>query len=141
MIVLDTNVVSELFRPHPEPAVLDWFDERPADEFVLTAITAAELVAGVLRLPDGRRRSELGRRVVAVIDEDFAGRVLPFGVEAVVHYGEITAACERLGRPIGMADAQIAAICQSVSAPLATRKTGDFEPTGVELVDPWSIES
>jgi toxin FitB len=137
MIVLDTNVLSELMRADPEPAVLTWLDAVPASDLATTAVTAAELRYGAARLPAGRRRTALIEAIDDMLDEDLAGRVEPFDREASRLYAEIVVGREDLGRPIGMADAQIAAICLARGHRLATRNTKDFEVTGVDLINPW----
>ena len=126
MIVLDTNVVSEVFRPHPDARVVAW-------------ITPAELLAGVRRLSDGRRKSALGARIDAALRPFRETRaVLAFDVEAADHYADVLVARERAGMPISTADAQIAAICRANGATCATRNIKDLARTGVELVDPWT---
>lgn len=139
MIVLDTNVISELARQVPDPGVLAWLDSLEASEVATTAITAAELRYGIARLPDGHRKRELTVVVRGILVEDFHGRVLPFDERASVRYAEIVTGRERIGRPIGVADAQIAAICRDSGAILATRNIADFEETGIELIDPWKL--
>ncbi|MGE4163979.1 MAG: type II toxin-antitoxin system VapC family toxin [Vicinamibacterales bacterium] len=137
MFVLDTTVVSELMRAEPAPAVVDWLDAQPATDLWFTAIAAAELLYGATRLPPGRRRTDLTERIEAMLAEDFARRVLPFDEVAAAHYADIAANREAAGRPISMADAQIAAIVRSHGAILVTRNVTDFIDTGVTLVDPW----
>jgi predicted nucleic acid-binding protein len=137
LIILDTNVISELTRPTPEPAVLSWLDALPAEQTAITAITAAELWYGVQRLSDGRRKNELSRVVHAIITGDFRERVAPFDVLAAEQYADLVTAREYAGRPISMADAQIAAICRVHDATLATRNTADFADTGITLINPW----
>lgn len=139
MIVLDTNVISELARQEPDPGVLSWLDSFEIAGLVTTAITAAELRYGVTRLPDGHRKRELAAIIHGILTEDFHGRVLPFDDSASVCYADIVTGRERSGRPIGIPDAQIAAICRDLSAVLATRNTADFEDTGIELVNPWKL--
>lgn len=139
MIVLDTNVISELARQVPDPGVLSWLDSLEASDVATTAITAAELRYGVARLPDGHRKRELTVVIRGILAEDFHGRVLPFDERASVRYAEIVSGRERIGRPIGVADAQIAAICRDLGAILATCNTSDFEETGIELIDPWKL--
>jgi toxin FitB len=141
MIVLDTNVVSELMRRRPDAAVLGWIDASDANGLALTAVTAGELLHGVARLPNGARRRRLAAAVHDMLLEDFAGRVLPFDGAAALHYGELVAAREHAGRPISVADAQIAAICRYHGAALATRNRRDFEATGVDVLDPWALAS
>ncbi|PPK63969.1 type II toxin-antitoxin system VapC family toxin [Actinokineospora auranticolor] len=137
MIVLDTNVVSELMRHSPDDAVVRWVDHYSADEVFITAVSAAELAYGAARLPAGQRREVLLRKVSELLAEDFRDRVLPFDEVAAQRYGVIAAAREHAGRPVSMADAQIAAICLRYGARLATRNTKDFVGTGVTLANPW----
>ena len=139
MIVLDTNVISELTRQAPAPRVISWLDSLAAAEVATTAITAAELLYGVARLPGGRRKTTLKAAVDGLLSDDFQGRVLAFDEPAARRYADIVTARERLGRPIGAADAQIAAICQTIDATLATRNTEDFDEAGIELINPWEL--
>jgi len=137
VIALDTNVVSELMRQAPDSAVVAWVDRYPANDVFITAVTAAELLYGVTRLPEGRRRQTLATKVRDVLDEDFAHRILPFTADAAEQYAEIVATRERLGEPISMADAQVAAICLQHDIGLGTRNVKDFADTGVGVVNPW----
>lgn len=137
MIVLDTNVISELMRQDPDDTVVHWVDRYPADEVFITSVTAAELAYGVARLPDGQRKTKLAVKVSELLTEDFQNQILPFDGVAAEYYGEIAAAREQQGRPISMADAQIAAICRRFVACLATRNTKDFIDVGIALRDPW----
>ena len=139
MIVLDTNVISELARRVPDPGVLSWLDSLEVSEVATTAVTAAELRYGVARLPDGHRKRELTVMIRGIVTEDFQGRVLPFDERASACYADIVAGREKIGRPIGVADAQIAAICRDLGAALATRNISDFEETGIELINPWKL--
>jgi predicted nucleic acid-binding protein len=139
VIVLDTNVISELARKVPDPGVLSWLDSLEVSEVATTAVTAAELRYGVARLPDGHRKRELTVMIRGILTEDFHGRVLPFDERASVRYADIVAGRERIGRPIGVADAQIAAICRDLGVVLATRNAPDFKETGIELIDPWRL--
>lgn len=139
MIVVDTSVISELIRQAPAPEVVSWLDALAADEVATTAITAAELLYGVQRLPDGHRKTELSAAVHGLLSNEFQDRVLAFDKQAASPYAEIVSRRERLGRTVGVADAQIAAICRATGAALATRNTDDFEETGVDLVNPWKM--
>ena len=138
MIVLDTNVVSELMRQSPELSVVLWVDAFAAADVFVTAVTAAVLMYGVARRPEGRRKQDLFARVGALPAEDFEEQVLPFDGLAAVHYADIVASRERAGRPIGTADAQTAAICRHWNAGLATRNVAAFVDTGVHVVNPWN---
>jgi len=137
VIVLDTNVVSELFRPSPNRSVVEWVDEHDSSELAITALTAAELRAGVALLPEGRRKDELGMRIESLLVETFAGNVLAFDVGSSAYYAEVLAVRTRGGRPITTFDAQIAAVCRQYDSVLATRNTTDFTDTGIQLVNPW----
>jgi len=137
VIILDTNVISELTRPVSDSGVIAWLDSLPPEETAITAITAAELRYGVRRMPDGRRKTELSEAVSALINTDFRGRVEPFDVLAADQYADVVTVRERAGKPIGISDAQIASICRVLNATLATRNTPDFTGTGVDLINPW----
>lgn len=138
MIVLDTNVLSELIRNRPSARVVEWVDSRDPGALAITAITVGELLYGVARLDDGVRKARLQAGVRALVQEDFADRVLAFDAAAAERYADIVADRERRGRPVSAADAQIAAICRSNDATLATRNIRDFDATGIEVVDPWA---
>ncbi len=137
MILLDTNVLSELIRREPDEGVTRWLDSLDAAKVAITVITAAELLYGVARLPTGQRRERLSRAIRGLIEEDLGGRVEPFDATAATHYADLVSDRETAGRPISIADAQIAAIRRKLGATLATRNTSDFNNTGIELLDPW----
>jgi predicted nucleic acid-binding protein len=137
VIILDTNVLSELTKPRPDERVTTWLDTRPAGEVATTAVTIGELLHGVARLPAGRRRDALAAAVGKLTDVVLAGRVMPFDAAAAAHYGLLMALRAAAGRPIGTADGQIAAICRNHRVTLATRNTKDFDGTGVVLINPW----
>jgi predicted nucleic acid-binding protein len=138
MVVLDTNVVSELMKAQPWPEVKTWLAAQPRPTVFISAITEAELRLGVALLPDGRRRGALAADMEALIVEDFAERVLPFDSLAAKAFAAIVADRRRSGRPIAIPDAQIAAVARSRRASVATRNVGDFEGCGVDVVNPWS---
>ncbi len=137
MIVLDTDVVSELMRQKPAPTVINWLNSVTNEQIFITSVTVAEMLYGVARLPSGRRRETLAAKASALLKAHFDGHALAFTVHAAVEYAEIVTDRERLGRPIGRADAQIAAICRLNRATLATRNVRDFAETGVQVIDPW----
>lgn len=138
MIVLDTDVVTEVMRPRPDERVVGWLDTLDASAVALTAVTVAEIAYGVSRLPDDRKKARLRQRVVEMFGEEFENRLLPFDALAAMDYAAIVVARERAGRPISMADAQIASICRVHEAALATRNVGDFEGAGLKLLNPWA---
>ncbi|MGM1017593.1 MAG: type II toxin-antitoxin system VapC family toxin [Actinomycetota bacterium] len=141
MIVLDTNVISEVFRIKPEPRVVAWL-ETLTDDVAITAITLAELLTGARRLPEGRRRTELEKAIDEAIEPYRGSRsLLAFDEGAAAEYAAVLVARERAGMPISMADAQIAAICRVHRAACATRNTRDFAHAGIDLIDPWSASA
>jgi len=135
VIVLDTNVVSELAKPTPDPTVIAWIDAQ--SELAIAATVLAELRFGIARLPDGKRRTALSEAIDRFVADDLQGLVLAFDSVCADAYGLIVAARERAGRPIAIADAQIAATCSVHDAVLATRNTKDFQGTAIALVNPW----
>ncbi len=137
MIVLDTNVLSEIMRPEPEPRVFIWLESIPASQTAVTAVTVAEILYGIGRMPQGTRRRALAAAAEAIFDEDFRGRILAFNADAAIEYAALVVERESIGRPISMADAQIAAVCRVYNYALATRNSRDFESTGVKTVNPW----
>jgi predicted nucleic acid-binding protein len=139
MIVLDTNVLSELLRAEPEPAVFDWTASQPLETLFTTTVTQAEMLYGVGLLPNGQRRRRLETAVAALFAEDFNERVLPFDSDAATAYAVIAAERQRMGRPMSQFDAQIAAITQSRGGRLATRNVVDFEHCGLDTLNPWLL--
>lgn len=140
MLVIDTNVASELMRPAPTPSVAAWIAERDASAMYLTAVSEAELRFGIAILPEGRRRTALEAAMHRWLEIGFAERILPFDSAAARAYAAIAADRRGVGRPIGDADCQIAAISRSRGASLVTRNVRDFEGTGVDVLDPWTTE-
>jgi predicted nucleic acid-binding protein len=137
MIVLDTNVLSELMKPSPAESVIRWLAGQPATGLYTTSITQAEILHGVMLLPSGRRRSAIETAAEAMFNEDFGGRILAFGGDAARLYARIAAERRRAGRPISHFDAQIAAIARSAGAAIATRNVADYDACGVEVINPW----
>jgi predicted nucleic acid-binding protein len=140
MIVIDTNVISELLRPKPDSAVEAWLADQPPASIFTTTITEAEILYGVRLLPDGRRKQELLAAIKPIFAEDFAGRVLPFDEDAADAYATLAVARRQAGRPISQFDAQIAAIATSRGAAIATRNVSDFAEVGVSVINPWIYE-
>ncbi len=138
MIVLDTNVLSELMRPKPSTRVVAWVASQSSVELVTTSITEAEIFYGIELLTRGKRREALLAAAEAMFAEDLAGRVFGFDSDAARVFSKISAHRRALGRPISHADAQIAAIAQARGAKLATRNVPDFAGCGLDLVDPWN---
>ncbi len=136
MIVLDTNVVSELMRTEPAPRVVAWLQQNTDQVLATTAITVAEIQYGISRLPAGRRRATLAV-AAAEIFAAFPDQILPFDLAAAHAYADIVSHRDGSGTPIGGFDAQIAAICRTRGADLATRNNKDFTDTGIALTNPW----
>jgi toxin FitB len=136
VIIVDTNVVSELMRPSPSPQVRDWVSAQAPGELCTTAITVAAIRYGLERLADGRRKQSLLSAATEVFAA-FSDYIQPFDADAAIWYATIVARRDRLGLPIDGFDAQIAAICRIRDAALATRNAKDFRETGIDVIDPW----
>lgn len=137
MIVLDTNVLSELLRPVPAPQVEAWLSAQGGATIFFTTVGEAELRHGVAILPAGRRRNALSAAIEGILEEDFRDRILPFDRAAARAYASIAAERRAAGRPISQFDCQIAAIVRANGAAVATRNVGDFGGCGIEVIDPW----
>lgn len=137
MIVLDTNVLSELMRMSPSRRVMDWWKARPLSELFVTTITEAEILHGIELLPSGKRRTALEAAVTEMFGSDFDERILPFDSDAAPEFAKVVAARRGLGRPISHPDAQIAAIARSRGAAVATRNTEDFKDCEIRVLNPW----
>jgi hypothetical protein len=137
MIVLDTNVLSEIMRPRPDAGVVRWIAAHALAELFTTSVTKAEVLYGIQLLPPGKRREGLRAEAEKMFDVDFAERVLAFGSDSASAFAVIAADRRSKGKPISDLDAQIAAIALTHKATLATRNISDFENCGIELIDPW----
>jgi predicted nucleic acid-binding protein len=137
MIVLDTNVLSELMRAKPDGAVIAWMQGQTAATVYTTSITQAEILHGLLLLPAGKRREAIREAAEEMFAHDFADRILPFDSAAAQAYADIASQRRKAGRPISQFDAQIAAIVKSRGSDLATRNTSDFEGCGIKVLNPW----
>jgi toxin FitB len=138
LIILDTNVLSELSRDKPEPRVLGWLDDQPAESVWTTAITVYEARFGIELMPAGQKRERLERELQNFITVDLKNRILPFDVDSAQLAGALGARHHRAGRSIEIRDVQIAAIATAHKATLATRNTRHFEGIGLQLVNPWT---
>ena len=141
MIVLDTNVLSELLRPRPDPLVETWLASRDASMLFFTTVGEAELRHGIALLPAGRRRQALGDAVDAILDQDLRDRILPFDRAAALAYAQIAAIRRAAGRPISQFDCQIVAIASAHGAAVATRNVADYLGCGVPIIDPWQSDT
>lgn len=138
MLILDTNVISEILRQEPNETVVRWFESQPRNQLFTTAVTQAEILYGIALLPSGSRRQRLLEVAQLIFEEDLESRILPFGGDAATHYAEIGAARRSAGRPISQFDAMIASIARLQSAKLVTRNTSDFDNCGIDLINPWA---
>ncbi len=138
MLVVDTNVLSELMRPSPNAAIASWIAERATSSLHLTAISEAELRFGLAIMPPGRRQDGLAEGLERMLRTGFANRVLPFDSAAASAYAEIAAARRALGRPMSEADCQIAAIVRSRGMAVVTRNVRDFADAGIDVINPWT---
>lgn len=137
MILLDTNVISELMRVSPDHNVHAWINGQDAGQLYLSTITMAEIWFGVQVLPEGNRRDSIILRFQQFVSLGFTQRVAVFDESAAVAYGEVMARRRSIGRPMSVLDGQIAAIARSNGARVATRNITDFERCGIELINPW----
>jgi predicted nucleic acid-binding protein len=140
MIVLDTNLISELIRKEPESSVISWVNRQHPKELYITSITVAEIMYGIGSLPQGKKRARLFDLSTTLIDNLFKGRVLSFDRLAALEYAHIAVIRKHQGTPISLADGEIAAICRSMDAPLVTRNVKDFSGIDLELINPWKRE-
>ena len=138
MFVVDTNVISELMRPRPHQDVVAWFDEQRINTLFVTAVTEAEIRAGIAILPMGGRQRGLVAAADRAFGVMFSARILPFDSYASKAYATIAAARRAAGRPISHADCQIAAIARALGASVATRDVDGFEECGIEVINPWT---
>jgi predicted nucleic acid-binding protein len=138
MIVLDTNVLSELLRPAPEPRVVDWLKDQPRTSLFTTTVTRGEILYGIRLLPAGKRRDGLWDAAIKIFDIDLAGQVLIFDNVAADEFAQISGSRRAAGRPITQFDALVAGITRSRGAKLATRNVTDFEGCDIEGINPWS---
>jgi hypothetical protein len=137
MILLDTNVLSALMRATPDPVVVEWLDNQPAESIWTTTITIFEIRAGIELLVPGRRRKQLDQVFCQLLADDLNGRVQSFDQMAALAAGSIAANRQRAGRVVEIRDVQIAGIATARHATVATRNTRHFEGTGIQLINPW----
>ncbi len=137
MIVLDTNVISEVMRPQPSPAVLAWLNQQHSPYLFITSVSIAEIGYGLRVLPDGQRRRILQNRFEQFIAQGFEYRILNFDNLAARVYADIMGVRKEMGYPMSFPDAQIAAITRTHNFNLATRNIKDFESCGIDLINPF----
>jgi toxin FitB len=136
--LLDTNVVSELVRPRPNPGLVEWLAERDEDRVFLSVVTLAELRYGIARLPVGRRRRSLEEWLRGELLQRFDGRILPIDDDVALTWGDVTAECAAVGRPIEAMDGLVAATARVHALELVTRNGSDFEAALISVHNPWA---
>jgi predicted nucleic acid-binding protein len=141
MIVLDTNVISDLMAPKPSESVVGWVASIEPSWMFTTTIIQAEILCGIYLLPDGKRRAGLHTAAQKIFSEKLADRVLSFDPDAAQIYPRLVAKRRQSGRPISQFDAQIAAICLARGSSVATRNVTDFSDLGLDIVNPWNFRS
>jgi predicted nucleic acid-binding protein len=139
MVLLDTNVLSELMRHEPHPAVIAWADQLDPEAVGITTMNEAEILHGLARLPEGRRLRSLEERWEQLVPSLFAGRVFSFDRSAAHWYAQLLHQRSAIGRPMATADAVIAATTLALGATLATRNSADFAGVGLPLINPWPV--
>lgn len=137
MIVVDTNIISELMSKTPSQAVLDWLNEQDAETLYLTTITIAEIGYGLRILPEGKRRRLLEEKFEQFVESAFEQRILSFDEAAARTYGDVMGHRKEIGRPLSVPDGQIAAIARVNGFAVATRNIRDFEEIGLNLINPY----
>ena len=138
MVILDTNVVSELTRLAPEPRVIAWLDRQSGDGVFTSAITKAEIVFGLEFMPAGKRRFQLEEVYRRLFQTRFLGRVLAFDPDCAHAFGRFAASAITRGLSFSTADLQIAAIASYNYMSVATRDVGDFDHEGLDVINPWT---
>ncbi|OIQ91646.1 toxin FitB [mine drainage metagenome] len=137
MILIDTNVISELWRITPNSGVLSWMDAQAVETLYLSAVTVAELRYGLATMPTGRRRSTYQARLEREVLPAFTGRVLPFDLEASQAYASLMARAKREGTAIGKEDGYIAATATTRALMVATRDVTPYQAAGLKVINPW----
>lgn len=140
MILIDTNVISELWKAEPNPDVLAWVDAQAIETLYLSAVTVAELRFGVAAMPEGKRRNIYQERLEKEVLPAFADRVLPFDLDASQAYADLMAGAKEAGKAIGKADGYIAATACARGLIVATRDISPFQAAGLKFVNPWEAE-
>ncbi|NSY51889.1 type II toxin-antitoxin system VapC family toxin [Agrobacterium tumefaciens] len=138
MILLDTNVISEPWKPVPDEAVIAWLDAQAVETLFISAITIAELRFGIAAMPSGRRQTILRDRLEGEVLPHFSGRILSFDLTTSQFYSELMARARATRKAIGTADGYIAATAAANGLTISTRDTSPFEAAGVKVINPWS---
>ncbi len=135
--ILDTNVVSELVAREADPKVINWIDSIDSESVFLSVITIGEIKKGIEKHPDSKRKKTLASWLEEDLLVRFRGRILPLDIPVLLTWGRLVASLEREGKPIPAIDSLLAATAVQTGFTLVTRNTGDFEPAGISVLDPW----
>lgn len=137
MIILDTNIISEMMKPLPSTKVKAWMDKQESDDLFITTITIAEISYGLGSLPGGKRRDSLESAFKVTLIEAFKNRILSFDESAAYIYGQLMSNRKSIGKPLSILDGQIAAITHVNAMFIATHNTCDFSDCGLNVIDPF----
>lgn len=137
MIILDTNVLSELMQQQPNPVVIEWLDAQPAETVWISSITLFEARYGLTLLADGQRKTVLQQRFDELVQIDLANRIVVFDVRAANLAAQLAVERKICGRPVDIRDTFIASIAIAHGATLATRNTKHFDGLPTPVVNPW----
>lgn len=137
MILLDTNVISEPWKPAPDEKVVAWLDAQAIETLFLSAVTVAELRFGIAAMPLGRRQTTLRDCLEGDVLAHFSERILPFDLAASQYYSELMARARLSGKAIGQADGYIAATAAAHGLAVASRDASPFEAAGLKVLNPW----
>ncbi len=138
MIILDTNIISEVMRPLPDQNVIQWLNKQKSDNLYVSSISIAEINYGLYALPQGKRKQQLKNRFKQFINKAFCYRILDFDKQAAILYGQIMGEGKLTGHPMNVLDGQIAAIALHHGFAVASRNVKDFNYCGVEIINPFA---
>ncbi len=139
MIVIDTNIVSELMKPQPHEGMRQWINAQALETLYLTSVSWFELLHGLDLMPEGRRQTGLREVLHKLRDDFFAQRMLTFGEEAATLLSKQMTLAKRAGVSISLGDGQIASIASEHRFVVATRDTAPFLAAGVKVINPWEV--
>jgi predicted nucleic acid-binding protein len=139
--LLDTNIPSEMTRPHPQLSVVRWLEDADDNQLYFSVVSLGEILKGITTLEEGKRRNQLQQWLDETLRPWFSGRILPVDEPVAERWGLLAGRCKRKGRPLGVADGFIASTALTHDLTIVTRNVGDFEGLGVELLNPWESTS
>lgn len=140
MMLLDTNILSEIMRPKPNVDVILWLNQQDSQSLFISSISIAEISYGLYVLPKGKRRQQLNIRFEQFVRKAFQFRLLDFDEQAASIYGKVMGEAKLTGHPMSIADGQIAAVALTKGFTLVTRNIKDFKYSGIMLINPFEVE-